>query len=440
MMNKIAIIQFGGTGDLTKKKLLPAYKKLYQNNHKFSVLCLGRKYDTREHYLRNMVDSPGEYPFLKYIKYDLLHPQNNNAISNYIKEENAKEVIFYLALSPGLYKKAISAILKTLSIAGDIKKKIVVEKPFGFNLISSRQYNNIILKSFSEKEIYRVDHYLGKEFVQNLLSMRFHNDLIQSVWNKNYIDHIQIIMDEDQGISHRIEFYRKVGIVRDMLQNHIFQIIAYLSMAEPINYTQEDISTEKIKILKSIRKITDFKLGEYQSLRKGRKRIKIPTFVALKLFIDNFDFAGIPFYIKTGKMMNKFKSIIYIQFKSFNTRLEREKSLNPNAMIIEIQPNMRIDFIFNVKKPGEAKKTCPVKFNFDHYKTFKINTPEAYEQIIKRILNSDKTIFPCFREIEESWRIVDSLLGSKNIEIYTDNKLPKFAKKFIQKDKRGWYI
>ena len=439
-MNKVVIIQFGGTGDLTKQKLLPAYKKLYQNNHRFSLLCLGRKYDTREHYLKNMVDNSKEYPFLEYVKYDLLHSQDNNTIANYIKKENAKEVIFYLALSPELYKKAISVILKTLLMAGDIKKKIIIEKPFGFNLISSREYNNIILKSFSEEEIYRIDHYLGKEFVQNLLSIRFHNDLIQAVWNKNYIDHIQIIMNEDQGISHRVEFYKKVGIVRDMLQNHILQIVAYLSMAEPIDYKQKDISLEKTKILRSIRKITDYKLGEYQSLRKEQKRVKIPTFVALKLFIDNFDFAGIPFYIKTGKMVNNFKSIVYIEFKSFNTKLEREESLNPNAMIIEIQPNMRIDLTFNIKKPDKAKETCPVKLNFDHYKTFRINTPEAYEQILKRILDSDKTIFPCFREIEESWRIVDSLLDSKNIEIYSDNKLPKFAEEFIQKDKKSWYV
>ena len=450
-MKKI-IIQFGGTGDLARLKLIPAYHELYLEKYDFEIIALGRRYETKEEYLKDITDITDK-DFLKkihYIHYDMKNPNDNEnliaKLNTLAKDTDQVEILYYLALLPQLYESAISNI-KEIDKKLDCKlfKKIIVEKPFGFDIESAKKYNSILNKEFKDEQIYRVDHYLGKEFVQNLLVMRFYNDVIQGIWNKNFIEHIQIILNETAGVDQRLGFYEDIGVVRDMVQNHILQIVTHLVMNEPASFTQQEISQEKIKVLKSIRKISkeDFVVSKYKGLGKNSgKNINTPTFTALKLHVDTFDFAGVPIYIKTGKKQRCKCSTIYIKFRNFKTKRERQENLEDNAMIITMQPEMNIDLTLNIKKPEHSWDAHPIKLNFNHADTFKGNTPEAYHQIIERILNNDKTLFPCAGEIEESWKIVEPLLkkSEKKLTMYSEGSMPKEAKNLIEKDSRKWFI
>ncbi len=447
------IVQFGGTGDLAKKKLYPAYNELYKEKHDFFVIALGRRYNTEEDFMKDVINNKEiDSNFkkrVKYLNYDINNRKENSDIVSCIKDimnsnslgKSAIELVYYFALLPDLYGKAIDSVKEINNSLGNPSKKIVVEKPFGFDLDSSEAYNKILNKEFSDEEIYRVDHYLGKEFVQNILVMRFYNDIIQSIWNKNYIDHIQIILNETAGVDQRLGFYENIGVVRDMVQNHILQIVTHLTMSEPSDFTQEEISHEKLKVLKSTREIDEFVLAKYKSLGKDENReINTPTFAALKLYVDNFDFSGVPIYVMTGKKQECKCSTIYVKFRNFKTKSERKGKIGDNAMIITMQPDMSIDLTLNMKKPSETWKSESIKLNFNHADTFKINTPEAYHQIMAKIFQNDKTLFPCHMEIKESWKIVNKLLNSKKIEVYNDRARPKGAELLIEKDKREWFI
>ena len=445
------IIQFGGTGDLARNKLFPAYQELFTKYNDFNVISLGRRYKSEKEFLdRSLIDyKPSFKKIMHYMNFDIDNSNDteklieliNNLFHNNKNNPKNNEIIYYLALQPELYGKAISRIKQIDEGINKIKKKIVLEKPFGFDYESSENYNRILSKEFTDDEIYRVDHYLGKEFVQNLLVMRFYNDIIQSIWNKNYIDHIQIILNETAGVDQRLGFYEKIGVVRDMVQNHILQLITHLTMSEPSEFTQEEISHEKIKVLKSIRKINEFVLGKYKTLGEAEnKEINIPTVTAFKLFVDNFDFSGVPIYVMTGKKQPCKCSIIYIKFKNFKTKHERKGNVEDNAMIITMQPEMSIDLAINIKKPSETWNSESVKLNFNHSNTFKINTPEAYQQILEKIFNNDKTLFPCHSEIKESWKIVEPMLNEKKISIHEDGKKLHEAIELIEKDERKWFI
>ncbi|MFW6230704.1 MAG: glucose-6-phosphate dehydrogenase [Nanoarchaeota archaeon] len=445
---KQIIVQFGGTGDLAKNKLLPAYFELCQKDYDFHVIALGRRYAERDEYIKKMVkDEHQKKAFLErisYIHYDMTKPDDNHKIADAIKAVAGKEkteVTYYLALLPEFYDTAVGNIKQIDDLLGQkIQKKIVLEKPFGFDLASSEKYNAILNKEFSDEEIYRVDHYLGKEFVQNLLVMRFYNDIIQGIWNKDYIDHIQIIINETAGVDQRLGFYEKIGVVRDMVQNHILQIITHLTMAEPAEFSAEEISEEKIKVLKSIRAVDEFVLGKYDGLGKDADHeVNTPTFAALKLYVDNFEFSGVPIYVKTGKKQHCKCSSIYVKFKNFKTKTERKGHIDDNAMVITIQPEMSIDLLLNMKKPSETWRSESVKLNFNHANTFKVNTPEAYEKILEKILAGDKTLFPREEEINESWKIVAPLLAAKKIAVHKDGKAPLEAEKLIEKDGRQWF-
>lgn len=438
------IVQFGGTGDLAHKKLIPAYFELFKKEHDIHVIALGRRYETEKEYLKNMTTITDKIFLsrLHYVQYDMTNSEDNTKIVDKIASlGTVEEISYYLALQPELYEHAIVNIKHIDDALGGVKKKIVVEKPFGFDLQSAEKYNAILSKEFEDEEIYRVDHYLGKEFVQNILVMRFYNDIIQGIWNKNFIDHIQIIINETAGVDQRLGFYERIGVVRDMVQNHILQIITHLTMAEPTEFTPEEIVHEKMKVLKSIKKINEYTVAKYKGLGlHANHDINIPTFTALKLYVDTFDFAGVPIYVKTGKKQNCKCSTIYVKFRNVKTKSERKGNSDDNAMIITIQPDMSIDLTLNMKKPSETWTSQSVKLNFNHANTFKVNTPEAYEKIIEKILQGDKTLFPSIEEIKESWKIVEPLLSEKKLEVYNEGTMPTSAKKLIEKDGRKWFI
>ena len=461
---KQLIIQFGGTGDLAVKKLYPAYSNLLQRGYVFNVIALGRRFKDRDEFIEHMIgdDAKALIPHIDYVVYDTSRPSSSVALATHIRsrigDEDTVELIYYIALQPSLYEEAIiqiRAIETELACDCTIHKKIVVEKPFGFDLASARTYNEVLLKAFSDREIYRVDHYLGKEFMQNLLIMRFHNDVIRSIWNNRTIESIQIIFDETHGVDQRLGFYEQIGVVRDTIQNHILQIVTYLTMSEPASFSPEDIATEKIKVLRAIRPITDYRLGQYATLGSGsahkdtsptqraeaQARLRqTPTYAALRFTVNTFYFAGIPIYIRTGKMQEKARSLIYVRFKNTTKTVMNDPSIKENGVIIRTHPELTIDIAMNLKEPNTSWHSKSVQFRFNHADTFGMNTPEAYEQILEKIINGDKSLFPTMKEIEESWRIVEPMIkGEQRIDSYEPKTLPTFAQDLTARDGEIWY-
>jgi glucose-6-phosphate 1-dehydrogenase len=448
---KRIIIQFGGTGDLALKKLYPAYQHLMEKEFTFEVLSLGRRYTTREDFLANSVDSSAPTSFtdhLDYLYYDMADTNAVNLLSAKLKEmvgtETEVEFIYYLALQPSLYEDAIHQIKQidaSLDCVCTLIKKIVVEKPFGFDLESAQRYNEILEKAFTDKEIFRVDHYLGKEFMQNLLLMRFHNDIIRRIWDNRTIESIQIIFDETHGVDQRLGFYEKIGVVRDTIQNHIMQIITYLTMSEPASLSPEDIAMEKEKVLRSISSIKEFHMGRYESLGVNSGHVvQTPTYAAFKLFVNTYYFADIPIYVRTGKMQKEAKSLIYIKFKNTTKQVMHDQEITENAVIITIHPELTIDISMNLKMPNTSWKSKPVRFRFNQSETFGVNTPEAYEQIVQKILIGDKSLFPTMKEITESWRIVEPMLAEdQDVEVYPIRTLPRFASQLAKENHFTWF-
>ncbi|PKL10539.1 MAG: hypothetical protein CVV52_17890 [Spirochaetae bacterium HGW-Spirochaetae-8] len=346
---KTIIIQFGGTGDLALKKLYPAYENLLAKGFDFTVLALGRRFTNKEDFLATMVRKEASAEFLSrmdYLYYDMADPQATDALRDrmlqIIADATEVELIYYMALQPSLYEEAIrqiQAVDSQMSCSCTLSKKIIVEKPFGFDLQSAERYNSILLKAFNDKEIYRVDHYLGKEFMQNLLILRFHNDIIRSIWDNRSIESIQIIFDETHGVDQRLGFYEQIGVVRDTIQNHIMQIITYLTMNEPATLSPEDIAIEKVKVLRSIAPVSEFHTGRYESLGAHSGHVvNTPTYAALKLSVNTYYFAGIPIYIRTGKMQKEAKSLIYVKFRNITGMVMQDSSIAENGVIITIHP------------------------------------------------------------------------------------------------------
>ena len=448
---KRIIIQFGGTGDLALKKLYPAYEDLLTKGFDFTVLALGRRFTTKEDFLATMVRKEASADFLSrmdYLYYDMADPLATNALRDrmlqLISEAQEVELIYYMALQPSLYEEAIrqiQAVDSQMSCSCTLSKKIVVEKPFGFDLQSAERYNSILLKAFTDKEIYRVDHYLGKEFMQNLLILRFHNDIIRSIWDNRSIESIQIIFDETHGVDQRLGFYEQIGVVRDTIQNHIMQIITYLTMNEPATLSPEDIAVEKIKVLRSIAPVSEFHTGRYESLGANSGHVvDTPTYAALKLSVNTYFFADVPIYIRTGKMQAEAKSLIYVKFRNTTGKVMHDDSIAENGVIITIHPELTIDISMNLKEPDTSWKSKPVRFRFNQAETFGANTPEAYEQIVKKILQGDKSLFPSMREITESWRIVTPMLEhERHMEVYPVRTLPRFASDLARENGFTWF-
>jgi len=448
---KRIIIQYGGTGDLAEKKLYPAYRNLMERGYEFELLALGRRFAGREEFLSSLLEADVPTSFtdhLHYLFHDMDHRDAVDRLSSTIKElvgeADEAEFIYYLALQPSLYEGAIAQIKeidRVLACACALTKKIIVEKPFGFDLESAKRYNAILEQAFSDEEIYRVDHYLGKEFMQNLLLMRFHNDIIRRIWDNQSIESIQIIFDERHGVDQRLGFYEKIGVVRDTIQNHILQIVAHLTMGEPASISFEDIAIEKQKVLCSISPIEHFSLGRYESLGADTGRVvETPTYAAFTLFVNSYYFAGIPIHVRTGKMQAEAKSLIYIKFKNITRDVMSDDSIKENAVIITIDPELTIDFSVNIKVPNTSWKSQPVRFRFNQSETFSVNSPEAYEQIVEKILQGDKSLFPTIPEICESWRIVEPMLKEDlPVEVYPVRTLPRFVDAMARENNFTWF-
>ncbi len=461
-----AVVIFGATGDLTRRKLLPALYRLAQQRlvpSEFAILGTARQLMSDDEFRAAMKAAIAEFgpdesldesaweSFAKRIFYrggDF----NDAALYGELKtklEEIDKEYdtqgnrIFYLATAPdyfGVIAKAVGAagIAKpgkvNATAAKGTKKpwtRIIVEKPFGHDLESARALNKSLASVFDESQIYRIDHYLGKETVQNLLVFRFANSIFEPLWNRQYINHIQITNAETIGVEGRGGYYEKAGALRDMIQNHVFQVTSLIAMEPPSSLSANGVRDEKIKAMQSVRPFGATGLEEF--IARGQygpgevlgdtvpgyreepgvdPNSSTETFAALKLYFDNWRWAGVPFYLRSGKRLQKHITEIAIHFKEVPQRLfnDSDAPLQPNVLVIRIQPNEGISLRFGAKLPGQALRIRSVNMDFRYGSSFGGKTPEAYERLLLDCMLGDSTLYARRDMVERGWEIVTPIL------------------------------
>jgi glucose-6-phosphate 1-dehydrogenase len=448
------MVIFGGTGDLTHRKLMPAlynlvYDKLLPDN--FAVVSIGRRDKTNEQYREEVIESLNKYSrnkidreywarlkdLIYYIQFDFTEQEGYKKLKGFLNELDEKyntggNRVFYLAVAPEYFE----LIVQGISDHGLVHQngswtRLVIEKPFGKDLKTARKLNEKLIEVFDESSIYRIDHYLGKEMIQNIMVLRFCNTVFESLWSNKYIDNVQISLSEKNGVGTRGGYYESSGAMRDMVQNHIVQILSLVAMEPPVNLKTESIRTEKLKVIQAIEDFTGEVLrknvvfGQYgkgiiggRTVVSYREESNIPakstteTFVALKLHINNFRWAGTPFYIRTGKRLGKTSSEIVIQFKELPEILYfKEGHVQvPNLLVIRIQPNVGVFFQFNTKDFSTYNDIVSTKMDTSYYNPTAGNTPEAYERLIYDILRGDATLFSRWDEVEASWIFADKII------------------------------
>ncbi len=471
------MVIFGGTSNLSRTKLIPALFSLYRDNaiKDFTIIALGRTKFSTKQYQKNILESLKKSAsasfskkiwteFSNNIQYQILdsnEPKDYASlfanIDSVCTHHKCTNLLYYLALPPA----AVPDTIRNLGQENDNNKhpdaKIIVEKPFGKDQSSAIKLNKTLLKYFDEQQIYRIDHYLGKETVQNLLFFRFSNSIFEPLWNRRYIDHVQITVAEDIGIQNRAGFYEDAGVIRDIVQNHIMQLLTLVAMEPPVGFDADMIRDEKVKVLRSIRLmqqkteiLQNTCIGQYKSYRQEPKVAPdslTPTYFAGKFYIDNWRWAGVPFYVRTGKKLKTRNTEIKIEFKSPPIKLLGRvcEDLTPNTLLFKIQPQEEINLQFSVKYPYTIAKNQTVNMVFNYDDAFAIEHHEAYERLLTDCMKGDQTLFARQDEVETNWSIVDPIIktwekaAAKQLAIYSDNSNgPKTADQLIQRDKRLW--
>lgn len=468
---------FGGTGDLAQKKLLPAIYHLQEKNSlpkNFALVCIGRRDITTKEYMDMIVETMKKskilikeeifnqlLEFVYYYKMDFSDVTTYADYKAYLTKLSTKHKtdgnnVFYLAVAPDFFKPIVEG-LDSVDLANPENgyARLVIEKPFGNDLASAQKLNETIVKVFQEENTYRIDHYLGKEMLQNIMVLRFHNIFFEPVLNNKYIDQIQISLSETVGVETRANYYEHSGAIRDMVQSHILQLIALLAMDKPQELSSTYIHDEKVKVLKSLKPFTrknieeDLVIAQYVAAdgKKGYKEevnvakdSRTDTFVAMKLFLTTPRFKGVPIYIKTGKQLSRKSSEIIIVFK----RQVDSKYTIPNELIIKVQPEEGIIIRLNNKIPGTIDHVMPIKMDFCQNCEAGINSPEAYERLLYDALRGDTTLFARWDEVFYSWKFIDKIIKQgtslkKHMDTYPcGSKGPTTSDHLLEKDNREW--
>lgn len=471
--NKTIFAFFGITGDLAKRYLIPAIWCLSKDRDffdEFEVIGIGRKDKTQKEFEQDIINSLTKHAdcsqskitktFLSKFQYHKVEDYEEENSYEKLKEkiENCSkdfnvQVIYYLAMPPKIFFPILENIKKTgLNIQKSSSKKIVFEKPFGVDLNSARKLNNAIMKVFKEENVYRIDHYLGKEAVQNIMALRFSNYLFEPLWNNSHIDNIQITASEKLGVEDRGSYYDNSGALRDMVQNHLFQMLTLIAMEPPAKLDSQSVRDEKIKVLNAIKPFDKWEnsviFGQYDNYHKEigiKKNSRTETYTALKVEIDNWRWTGVPFYLRTGKKLNKRETLVVIEFKKTPNILFNEKStLQTNKLILKIQPDESIKLELNIKSPKSDKAIETIETEFDHKKYFQAKSPQAYEKLLFNISKGDQTHFTRWDAVEKSWEIVDKLVTCRDncpriFKYKTNSCGPKEADYLLEKDSRKWH-
>lgn len=456
---KNLLVIFGATGDLSKRKLIPALFSLYSRGalQDTSILAIGRKAFRSEEFRTYLqgeslikAESIDERNIflekIDYLEVSINDPTGYESLRTYIGVHSGAHITFYLSVPPELFEPIISGI--TRAGLNTPSSRVAFEKPFGSDLESATKLNTFVSQAFSEDQIFRIDHYVGKETIQNILAFRFANSLFEPVWNNHYIDNIQITATESLGIENRGSYYDTAGALRDMVQNHLFQVLALATMEPPHSLSSTAIHDEKVKVIRSLRLGKDLAshvvFGQYTGYKNEQgilESSRTESFAALRLEVHNWRLKGVPIYLRTGKALAEKKTKVVIEFRKNESILYNELSeLDRNRIVFEISPYEGISVGFNVKEYGETKKTRAVWSEFIQIE----EGPEAYDRILLDLLLGDHTLFTRWDMIEESWRIVDHLVNCKEhcpilhpYEIGGNG--PVAAEAFLEMDGREWY-
>lgn len=456
---------FGGSGDLTWRKLVPSLFDLFQDvtmPPHFSIIALDRiEFDDEklrqrfrdgiEKFSRKgKVNDESWWQFAQHIYYqkgDFTKPEIYSALKercrNLEKEWDAKaQRIFYMATPPVIFGK-IPKHLKEAGMSDDKEwTRIVVEKPIGNDITSALKLNQILTDSFNESQVFRIDHYLGKETVQNILAFRFANPLFEPLWNRRYVDFVTITVAEDLGVEHRGEYYEGAGALRDMVQNHLMQLLCLVAMEPMVSFQADEIRNKKVDVLHAIRLIPKDKVneyavrGQYGKATKGDKEVLgyreeigvssdslTETFVAMKLFVDNWRWQDVPFYLRTGKRLPRQVSEVNIQFRAVpHQSFPPEATLDwqPACLIMSIQPDEGIVLRFQAKQPGTKLLLKPVDMRFNYLESFSIALPDAYETLLWDVMKNDATLFMRADQVEAAWQIIMPILDAWSDEPSVD--------------------
>ena len=481
------LVLFGVTGDLARKKLMPAIYDLANRGllpPGFSLVGFARRDWADQDFgqvVHDAVKQHSRTPFsedvwrnlsegFRFVPGTFDDPAAFDLLAQTVRKLDEDRGTggnhaFYLSIPPAFFAQVCEQLERCglTKPEGDSWRRVIIEKPFGHDLKSAQELNSVVESVFPPDAVFRIDHYLGKETVQNLLALRFANQLFDPVWNANYVDHVQITMAEDIGIGGRAGYYDGIGAARDVIQNHLLQLLALTAMEEPVSFDAKDLRAEKEKILSAVRLPPDLDAssarGQYARGWQGAQEVPgyleedgvdpdsiTETFAAVKLEVDTRRWAGVPFYLRTGKRLGKRVTEIAVVFKRAphlpfdNTATEE---LGQNAIVIRVQPDEGVTLRFGAKVPGAQMEVRDVTMDFGYGSSFTEESPEAYERLILDVLLGDPPLFPLHEEVELSWRILDPLIRhwgrSGPPEQYPSGSWgPACADEMLERDGRTW--
>jgi glucose-6-phosphate 1-dehydrogenase len=472
------IVIFGASGDLTQRKLVPALFHLYRKERlpaDTRIVGFARRPYSHEEFRARLREGMEKFasgtfdaemwerfaPHLRYVRGDLNTPADFEKLRASLAEIETGPAnrLYYLATAPSFYRPVIEQLGAT-GLAQEIEgwRRVVIEKPFGHDLASAQELNHAVHAVFDERQVFRIDHYLGKETAQNILFFRFGNTVFEPVWNRNHVDHVQITVAETVDVGHRGGYYDTAGVLRDMFQNHLLQLMSLVAMEPPASFDADAVRNEKVKLFSAVRPISPEDVADNTVRAQYRGYREAPgvapdsqtaTYAALRLFVDNWRWHGVPFYLRSGKALAAKTSEVIIQFRCpphIMFPLPPGKEITPNMLALCIQPDEGMHLRFEVKIPDTLAETRSVNMEFQYSDAFGSDAiPDAYERLLLDALQGDASLFTRSDGIELSWKIIDPILqgwespAAPPLATYEPGGWgPKEADDFMARDGRAW--